>query len=147
MIFGKTFFEVAGYGDKVEHSSESFWDIITLIIFLIVWLPLEIVDGVLEIEVLEGILDVVEISLVSERQMFDLVSGIEVITLSSKHHDDVAVGVCINMEISRNSVCLEVPLDLAALLLVKLFLNTFFDGTTPVILFIHLFSAKNLACA
>jgi len=79
--------------------------------------------------------------------MFDLVSGIKVITLSSKHHDDVAVGMCINMEISWDSVGFEVSLDLAALLLVKLFLNTFFDGTTPVILLIHLFSAKNLACA
>lgn len=147
MIFGHTLFEVAGYGDEVEHSSESFWDIITLIIFFVVWLSLEIVDRVLEIEVLEGSLDVVKISLVSERQMSDLVSGIKVITLSSKHHNDIAVGMCINMEISWNSVCLEVPLDLAALLLVKLLLNTFFDGTAPVILLIHLFSAKNLACA
>ena len=98
----------------------------------------------LQIEVRERSLDVVKISLVTERQMVDLVSEIELISFSSKHHDDIAVSVCINMEISWDSIVLEESLEVASLLLVKFFLNTFFDGTTPVILFIHLFSAKNL---
>lgn len=144
MIFRETFLEVTGYSDEIEQSSESLWDVFTLIIFLVVWLSFEIVNGMLQIEVCERSLDVVKISLVSERQMVDLVSEIELISFSSKHHDDIAVSVSINMEISRDSIVLEESLEVASLLLVKFFLNTFFDGTTPVILFIHLFSAKNL---
>lgn len=144
MIFRETFLEVTGYSDEIEQSSESLWDVFTLIIFLVVWLSFEIVNGMLQIEVRERSLDVVKISLVSERQMVDLVSEIELISFSSKHHDDIAVSVSINMEISRDSIVLEESLEVASLLLVKFFLNTFFDGTTPVILFIHLFSAKNL---
>lgn len=144
MIFRETFLEVTGYSDEIEQSSESLWDVFTLIIFLVVWLSFEIVNGMLQIEVRERSLDVVKISLVSERQMVDLVSEIELISFSSKHHDDIAVSVSINMEISWDSIVLEESLEVASLLLVKFFLNTFFDGTTPVILFIHLFSAKNL---
>ena len=144
MIFRETFLEVTGYSDEIEQSSESLWDVFTLIIFLVVWLSFEIVNGMLQIEVCERSLDVVKISLVSERQMVDLVSEIELISFSSKHHDDIAVSVSINMEISWDSIVLEESLEVASLLLVKFFLNTFFDGTTPVILFIHLFSAKNL---
>ena len=79
--------------------------------------------------------------------MFDVVGEIEIIALSSEHHDDVAVGVGVNMEISWHSISLEESLKMAALLLVKFLLNTIFDGTTPVILLIHLLSTKNLACA
>ena len=144
MIFRETFLEVTGYSDEIEQSSESLWNVFTLIIFLVVWLSFEIVNGMLQIEVCERSLDVVKISLVTERQMVDLVSEIELISFSSKHHDDIAVSVSINMEISWDSIVLEESLEVASLLLVKFFLNTFFDGTTPVILFIHLFSAKNL---
>lgn len=147
MIFGHALLEVAGYCDEIEQGSESFWDIDTLIIFFVVWLPFEIVNRMLEIEVLERTLDVVEILLVTKGQMFDVVGEIEIIAHSSEHHDDVAVGVGVNMEISWHSISLEESLKMAALLLVKLFLNTIFDGTTPVILLIHLLSTKNLACA
>jgi len=144
VIFRETFLKVTGYSDEIEQSSESLWDVFTLIIFLVVWFSFEIVNWMLQIEVCERSLDVVKISLVSERQMVDLVSEIELISFSSKHHDDIAVSVSINMEISGDSIILEESLEVASLLLVKFFLNTFFDGTTPVILFIHLFSAKNL---
>ena len=78
--------------------------------------------------------------------MFDVVGEIEIIALSSQHHHDVAVGVGVNMEISRHSISLEKPLKMTSLLFVKPFLNTIFDGTTPLILLIILLSTKNLAC-
>ena len=148
MIFGHALLEVAGYCDEIEQGSESFWDIDSLIIFFVVWLPFEIVNRMLEIEVLERTLDVVEILLVSKGQVFDVVGEIEIIAHSSEHHDDVAVGVGVNMESSWHSISLEESLKMAALLLVKLFLNTIFDGTAKlVIVLIHLLSTKNLACA
>ena len=145
MIFGHALLEVAGYCDEIEQGSESFWDIVTLIIFFVVWLPFEIVNGMLEIEVLERSLDVVEILLVTKGQMFDVVGEIEIIALSSQLHHDVAVGVGVNMEISWHSISLEKPLKMTSLLFVEPFLNTISDETTPFILLINLLSTKNLA--
>ena len=145
VIFVPALLEVVGYCDEIKQGLESLWYIGTLIIFFVFWLCFEIVNGVLDL--LERSLDIVEIFLVTKGQMFDVVGEIEIIALSSEHHDDVAVGVGVNMEISWHSISLEESLKMAALLLVKFFLNTIFDGTTPVILFIHLLSTKNLARA
>ena len=74
--------------------------------------------------------------------MVDLVREVKLVALLLEHHDDVSIVLQRDMEATRDSIDLEETGHLTALLAIKFLLDSFDDGSTPLVPIIHALSGE-----